>query len=150
MFEISIRNYPFLKRSGSIETIRHSSIDRCWPTINYPFLKRSGSIETSFSAILNKLFLHSLSISEKKWLHWNNNEANSLMNKFILSISEKKWLHWNRVKIWVYIKSTINLSISEKKWLHWNLFNCFGAVADQHYPFLKRSGSIETVHYAVI
>ena len=143
-------NYPFLKRSGSIETIYVLNAPITPAIVVYPFLKRSGSIET----ILNNTTSGPLFCSIHFW-----KEVAPLKLKLVgvirnasygLSISEMKWLHWNRITAIIIINKArtypflkrsgsietlypkaflgwrLALSISEKKWLHWNRHACLG------------------------
>ena len=139
------------------------------PKISYPFLRRSGPIETLWS-LQPAPPGERLSISAKKWPNWNelpvaqnrygggsihfceevaqlkpNTGQFKIIASTHLSISAKKWPNWN-----VLLISTdgrqIFLSISAKKWPNWNkewirsYFFCF-----IFYPFLLRSGPIETL-----
>ncbi len=61
-----------------------------------------------------------LSISEKKWPHWNEGKQVEPFKIPSLSISEKKWPHWNPIFAKKFHANRVILSISEKKWPHWN------------------------------
>ena len=134
----------------------------------YPFLLRSGPIETSreWRDIPSQ---RNLSISAKKWPNWNLHWASALARRvrypFLLrsgpietadphpalwcdnslSISAKKWPNWNAIVLQFWAISPITLSISAKKWPNWNLNQLLTFESKLSYPFLLRSGPIETL-----
>ena len=115
-----------------------------------------------------------LSISAKKWPNWNSGvrpDANSLIFSIhfceevaqlkhfwcrcyycqngSLSISAKKWPNWNIISHMAISAVFASLSISAKKWPNWNINMAKKARhAVPIYPFLRRSGPIETCNSA--
>ena len=134
-------NYPFLQRSGSIET--SLELTPRWVVGCYPFLQRSGSIETPDRCSPGVIARH-LSISAKKWLNWNAffehlRTSSSCPIHFCKEVAQLKR------EIYDQVTGLDDLSISAKKWLNWNTKWGNGSqLIAVSYPFLQRSGSIET------
>ena len=111
-------SYPFLRRSGPIETGIFEELSE--PQKSYPFLRRSGPIETGR----------------------NKRPAECQVNYYpFLRRSGPIETRGDAAQL----REIADLSISAKKWPNWNArFFISCPIIPVHYPFLRRSGPIET------
>ena len=138
---LRLNGYPFLKRSGSIETkilralnLANRSI-HFWKEVaplkpwiirpwriggnSYPFLKRSGSIET-FNIAADVRFINS---AIHFWKEVAPLKPSTLVTSLQLDSSIHFWKEVAPLKPSGQPADALHprlLSISEKKWLHWN------------------------------
>ena len=139
--------YPFLRRSGPIETGAVQTLGGTGVP-NYPFLRRSGPIETRYRGRIASIYFR-LSISAKKWPNWNlaNSKTNGLF-LILLSISAKKWPNWNALSPTAQSPAAIFYPFLRRSGpIETFLSGHWARFCFRFYPFLRRSGPIETLRW---